>query len=274
MDGLTLHVVRIHTVNGDTAFIDIIEFHKQVNNGCLTSTRRTNNSNLLSWLGKSWKIMNDSLFRSITKGNMVKDYLTLGICQLSCLGWLVVHIFFFQKFKDTTNSCSCWLELCNPLCNLRKRLWKDTNIGHEGYHITDGQASVNYLNSTYQADHDVTKVTDENHKWHHNTRNKLRLPHWIIELIIKPLEILTAFFRCIVARYNCLTCVDFFNVPINVSQIFLLALEKGLREAHDEGYQNKTYQDRTNRSESHSDIWVEHHNNGCHQENTWSNQGT
>ena len=24
---------------------------------------------------------------------------------------------------------------------------------------------------------DVTKVTDENHKWHHNTRNKLRLPH-------------------------------------------------------------------------------------------------
>ena len=53
MDGLTLHVVRIHTVNGDTAFIDIIEFHKQVNNGCLTSTRRTNNSNLLPWLGKS-----------------------------------------------------------------------------------------------------------------------------------------------------------------------------------------------------------------------------
>ena len=46
---------------------------------------------------------------------------------------------------------------------------KDTNIGHEGYHITNRQATINNFDSTYKTDHDITKVPNENHKWHHNT---------------------------------------------------------------------------------------------------------
>ena len=85
MNGFTFHVISIHTVNGNTTLVDVIELHKQVNNSRLTSTRRTNDRNLLTWLSKSRKVMNNSLFRSITKGNMIKDYLTFSICQLSCL---------------------------------------------------------------------------------------------------------------------------------------------------------------------------------------------
>ena len=85
MNSFTFHVVSIHTVNGDTTLVDVIELHKQVNNSRLTSTRRTNDRNLLTWLSKSRKVMNNSLFRSITKGNMIKDNLTFSICQFSCL---------------------------------------------------------------------------------------------------------------------------------------------------------------------------------------------
>ena len=120
--------------------------------------------------------------------------------------------------------------------NLRKRLGEDANIGHEGYHITNSQATINNFDGTHKTDHNIPKVPDENHKRHHNTRDKLRLPHRFIELIIKSLESLTAFVRCIVARYNCLTCINFFNIAINVSQIILLAFKQWLREAHDEGY--------------------------------------
>ena len=53
MNSFTLHVIRIHTVNGNTTLVDVIELHKQVNNSRLTSTRWTNDRNLLTWLSKS-----------------------------------------------------------------------------------------------------------------------------------------------------------------------------------------------------------------------------
>ena len=161
---------------------------------------------------------------------MVKDYLTFSICQLSCLSWLVSpYLFASKKFPKIRPMAAVADWSCVIPCAIWERGWgEDTNIGHEGHHISNRQATINNFDGTHKTDHDITKVPNENHKWHHNTWDKLWLPHRFIEFIIKPLESLTAFLSGIVTRYDCLTCVDFFNITINISQNFLVGAWKGV----------------------------------------------
>ena len=66
------HLLRINTINRNPPFLNLIEFHQQIDDRRLPSTGRTDNGNLLPCFCIGRKIMNNRSIWIVTKEYIIK----------------------------------------------------------------------------------------------------------------------------------------------------------------------------------------------------------
>ena len=173
---LAVEVPHIMPVDPDTAFIDIVITHQQLDHCRLTGSGRTYDRDLLSILYLCRKVVNDQLIRIIAKCHVVKCHISVqAICRCRMIDLLIL-LLFLKEFKYTLGCGSCRLQHICHLRDLLDRLRKIPDVLEEGLDISDLNRIFDDEESAKNRHYDISQIADELHDRHHNTGEELRLP--------------------------------------------------------------------------------------------------
>ena len=92
-----------HPVNANLPRIELVEAHKQVDQGSLTGPGRAHNRHLLSGSHRGGKAVDNLLARLVAEADVLKVHSTAhGLGQGSALGGLVRQFLGLQELKDAS----------------------------------------------------------------------------------------------------------------------------------------------------------------------------
>src|SRR5699024_702539 len=97
------------------------------------------------------------------------------------------------------------------LCN---RLVKLSGIGDECLDISHHDALINDKESTNNTNEHIAYISDKDHHWMNNHRNKLCSSSSIIELFIHFIKMIKGLFFLTIGFDNGVSCIHFLDMPI------------------------------------------------------------
>ena len=159
---------------------------------------------------------------------------------------VIRHFFFIEEFGDPTHGRPRLLQGSHALGQLGNGLSEDPYVDHKGHDGPHGHATA-LLQGQDSADdnnQDIGEVANENHKRHHNARDKLRLPDAVMELAIELGELVQRLRHRIIASHHIVARISFLDEAINGCQVDLLGLEETLGPHANKHNQDKAHEDR------------------------------
>ena len=157
--------------------------------------------------------------------NMIKAYISFQIFYRYRMLHSLIFLFFLQEFKHSLGRRRRHLQHVRNLCDLLDRLCKT-------FHILNKRLNISYFNclsdrqkSSQNRNHHISEISDKLHDRHHHPGKKLRTPCGIIKPVIGCIKLTNHIFLFIEGFDDIMSTVDFFHLPIHISQIFLLSAE-------------------------------------------------
>ena len=144
------------------------------------------------------------------------------------IGRSLILLFLAKEFKYTL-SCRChWLYLVNNLCNLLYWLCKVLYILDKCLYVTDCNSALYCKNTAAKCHTCISEVAYKSHYRLHHSREKLWLPCWVIQNLIRAVEFIKCLLLLIEELYYVLPAKRLFNLTVYMTEILLLLYEKSL----------------------------------------------
>ena len=167
MDVFTGQVFQVDAVHRNTAAVDLVKPHQQVDKGGLACTGRADDGDLFAGMDFLRKVVDNDPVRGIAEFDMLEADLTGRVGQTFGLIALVFHLFRFEEIEDTSRCSGSRLDIGHRLRDLGEGSREQADIDPKRDDDTKRNIAVHRQQRADDADRHIPQIADKAHNRHH-----------------------------------------------------------------------------------------------------------
>ena len=250
------HVVSVHP---DSAGVDVVEPHEQLDHGGLARAGGANDGHHLPRLHVGGEVVDDDLVRIVAEVDVVKVHAALHIRQRGGLGGVGGLLLFIQELKDPLGGGGHGLEHVGDLRNLSDGLGEVLHVLDEGLDITHLDDAGHRQHAAGHRHGHIAQVAHKVHDGLHHAGEELALPGGLEQNAVGLVKSGLDGLLLVESPDDVVAGIALLHLTVDVSQVLLLGLEVLLGVLHHNADEQHGHGQDDNGDEGHQGTDGEHH---------------
>jgi len=256
----------VHAVDGDSAAVQLVKTHQQIDHGRFPRAGGADDGDLLSRFDLVGEVMDDRSLRVVAEGDMVEGNIAAHVSDVLRFAAFIRHLRFLQKLEHALAGRRHALHAAGRLGEILQRLGKEADVQHERHDGAEGNRTLHGQHRAHNADRHIGEVAHENHERHHEAGQELAFPGAEIQPVVLFVKRSLLFFFAVVRLDHIVPADGFLHMAVDGSELCLLTRVIGLRVGNDQHHDRKPQQRRENPGQRQEPVCQQHHHRGAQQQ--------